>query len=285
MLSEVEVITARVAETLRLPMQDPESEFSQLNYLVEQISGLEPVDADITTSSFALEDGFTVSGSRIDGRNIVITLGYNTDYATNTVQVLREKLYKYFMPKTEVTLRFYDTERAPREIQGIVETFQSPIFVSEPLAQVSILCPQPAFYAVDSFVDALVDTWHDTTPLGTTWEIDYQGSVESGIQLFLKAETIINGFRLEIRSETMPVQQLEFTGTLLVNTAADINTVPGQRAIQVIDSNNTATSALSQVSLSSVWPMLYPGRNQIRVYSVGEVNQYQFLWREQYGGL
>ncbi len=91
-------------------------------YEVRDIDGLDPVEATIVSSSFANQDGEQFQTSRRAKRNIVLKLGYDPDYVTTTVRQLRKALYNFFMPKSDVSFRFYSDDMPAVDIQGKIES-------------------------------------------------------------------------------------------------------------------------------------------------------------------
>lgn len=105
MLERIEVISNQGA-LLNLPLEDLDHGF-----LLENVEGLDPVKATITSSSFAQLDGSQYQSSRREERNIKLTISLVPDFSANeSVRDLRRRLYAYFMSKAAVDLRFYDTD-------------------------------------------------------------------------------------------------------------------------------------------------------------------------------
>ncbi len=143
MLAGIEVRNAVGTLVLTLPIS---VSIPEARYRVKDIDGLGPVKAEISTSSYASQDGGVLHAAKTGMRNIVLKLGYNVDYAANqTVEALRRDLYTYFPPKGEVTLRFLNQSYGTVEIKGIVETCDPVLFAKDPEVQISILCVDPRF--------------------------------------------------------------------------------------------------------------------------------------------
>ena len=138
---------------------------------IKEIDGLDPVKAVLVSSSFANMDGEQYQSARREKRNIVIKLALDPDYAGATVRQLRRRLYNFFMPKTAVKLRFWAEGEPTVDIQGRVESFDSPQFTKEPSATISILCFEPDFY--DPNPNVIFENSVSTT---ATRRIEYSGS-------------------------------------------------------------------------------------------------------------
>jgi hypothetical protein len=134
------------APTLSMPLESGEIDDSPLQ--IKNVAGAGPVKSEIATGSLAEIDGEYFTGSSTPKRNLVLTIGLNPDWATQTIESLRALVYKAFMVKNEVHLRFYSTHLPTCAINGHVESAEPNIFSRDPEFQVSIICPQPDFLAV-----------------------------------------------------------------------------------------------------------------------------------------
>ncbi|HEY7417968.1 MAG TPA: hypothetical protein VH593_22490, partial [Ktedonobacteraceae bacterium] len=156
---------------------------------IRDVTGLGPVDANINTSPIGSIDGESYIGSNVSSRNIVLTIRPNPDWKTWSFERLRRLLYTYFMPKMLTRLVFETDEISPVEIFGYVETFEPVIFSKDGEMQISIICPDPYFTAVEPIVVTGLSSPDGATPM----EIHYNGSIEAGInvqvtQTFLERE-------------------------------------------------------------------------------------------------
>src|SRR5215216_4960528 len=133
MLETLEVRNAQGA-LLSLPLQDVSDGF-----VVADILGLEPVDAVLVSSSFANMDGEQYHSSRREKRNILLKIELKPDFVVDSVRDLRNRLYEFFMPKTEVQLRFI-LDDVSVNIMGRIEKFTCPLFARDPEANISLLC-------------------------------------------------------------------------------------------------------------------------------------------------
>src|SRR3954467_2528298 len=144
---------------------------------IRNIEGLGPVKADISATPFATGRGELYQGSSTGKRNIILTLGLNPNWMTQTIASLRQLLYRYFMVESWATLRFFTDDHPVTHITGIVESFEPNMFAQDPEMQISILCPKPDFVDVDTtLVRGLVDA-------GTEVAFDYNGTSPTGFAL------------------------------------------------------------------------------------------------------
>src|SRR6266542_614762 len=146
MITQMKVTNPRVASS-PLPVVSLGTEATD-PIQIKNIEGLGPVDATVNTAQYGSIDGEFYNGSVVGKRNIVLTVGLNPNYASQSMEFLRQCLYQYFMPKSAVSLRFASTHMPEVSIDGVVESFEPNMFSKDPEIQVSIICPQSEFVAV-----------------------------------------------------------------------------------------------------------------------------------------
>ncbi len=102
-------------------------------------TGFNSLTANINTTKSANADGTRKNSANLNERNIVL---YLTLYPP--IELNRNKLYKFFNPKSDVRL-FYKNELRDVYIDGVVETFECETFTEKEVAQISIICNDPYF--------------------------------------------------------------------------------------------------------------------------------------------
>ncbi len=273
MLTKVEVRTNQGA-LLVLPLQDISA-----GYLIKDIQGLDPVRANLVSSSFARLDGEQYQSSRREKRNIVIKLGLEPDYVTKNVRELRSSLYGFFMPKSQVSLRFF-TDGAPTvDIVGRVETFDSALFTKDPEVTISLLCFNPDFYTPTPVVIN-----GSTTPGTGMTTIDYVGSVDTGIAFQLNVDRTLSEFSIVHQPSGGLVRTLGFVAPLSAGDVLRISTVSGAKGATLTRSG-VQSSILYGISPYADWTTLTPGSNLIRVTAEGAAIPYTIEYTNKYGGL
>ena len=280
MLTSIEVEAPGAREVLQLPLEENDDPLQRNDYYIFDVTGLDPVKASFASTDIAHADGTYIQSSRLDMRNIVLTLGMNPDYADKSVQALRTDLYRYFMPKAGVTLRFIDSDYVPKTIFGYVESMEAPIFTKEPQLTISILCPDPKFSSVEDSVLEL-----RTTANKDRYDLVYPGSSPAGF--IFRCNTglnYVNAFKIEVQSENGPVQTLWYNDSTSPGMALEVDTRLGFRKVLRYD-NSVGRPMLHNVSINSVWPQLNPGSNLIRVYSVSTETDYTITYNVGFGGL
>jgi Phage tail protein len=259
---------------LTLPLQDISG-----GYVVKDIEGLDPVKAIIVTSGFANRDGVEYEAARRESRNIVLKLGFNPDWLTTTPKSLRDNLYKWFMTKQQVELRFYEDTGLVVSIVGRVESNDSPRFVSDPDASISILCFLPDFIGM---TNELVSG--NSTAGSTESVINYVGTSETGFLFTLNVNRSISGFALYLRGTDGIQYELDFAAALVSGDVVKISTVQGNKYATITHSGVTS-SILYGISPSSPWLTLFPGANNLRLLISGAAIPYTIAYMDKYGGL
>lgn len=273
MLSRVEVRTSR-GTLLTLPLEDVEN-----GYIIEEIGGLGPTKATLVTSSTANEDGEQYHSSRREARDITFKIGLEPDYVSNSVQSLRNRLYSFFMPKSEVYLRFVDDQNPTVDIVGRVESCDPAIFSNEPAMDISVHCFSPDFVVPQTTVLAGTTVENDTAV-----SIDYAGTVESGIVLTLNVNRDENAFTVYNLGPDGMLRQLDFSALLVAGDVVRISTVPGAKSATLTRAG-VPTSVLYGVTPQSYWIDLQQGINNVRVYATGTPIPYTIEYLTRYGGL
>lgn len=276
MLTSLEIITDQGA-ILTLPLED-----ASTGYLIQDITGLDPVKATIVSSSFATQDGAYYQSSRRDTRNIVVTLGLEPDYATDSVSTLRSRLYGFFMPKSEVTLVFSSDDMDDVVINGRVESFVSPLFVKSPIATISLICFDPDFVDPNP-----VDLSGLSVSDLSINAINYLATVEAGFVFKLTINrTGVTNFSV-INTPPDGIQRNMDFSVATAFTSGDVltvSTIPGSKSV-VLTRAGRDSSLLYALSPQSDWIQLFPGLNNFRVSAQGAGMPYTIEYFNRYGGL
>lgn len=130
-------------ETLEMELRHPE----KTGLLIYNIEGIGGATGSINTSDTATGDGSWYNSARVDTRNITLSLKL-MNLPDQSVEESRHVMYRYFPIKKQVRLTFI-TDRRSMYIDGYVESNETPIFSNQENTQVSVVCPDPMFYALD----------------------------------------------------------------------------------------------------------------------------------------
>lgn len=274
MLTGVEVRTIQ-DNVLALSLDDPTSGF-----IIEEIDGLDPVKANVVSSSFATMDGEQYQSSRRSLRNIVMKLGLEPDWSTGSVRQLRNRLYDFFMPKSSVSLSFLSDDDDPNvDISGIVESFDAPLFTQDPTVSVSILCFDPDFY------DPNILTYNG----GTVATVDnialtYTGTIEAGFIFSLMVNRPISDFTIYNIPPDGVERNMGFVASLVAGDVLEVCTIPGNKYV-TLHRAGSDYSLLYSLSAFADWIQLFPGDNLFRVATSGATIPYTLQFLNKYGGL
>jgi hypothetical protein len=278
MLTKLDVSTSQ-GNLLSFQLDDDTS-----GYLVQNIDGLDPVKATLVSSSFAGVDGEQYQSARRETRNIKLTVGLDPDPLTDTVRGLRKQLYGYLMPKSEVTLTFYDDEAPTVNIVGRVESLETALFTQEPAVDVSIICYDPDF--VDPVGVHLPASGHvlQTTSGTSDAVISYDGSVDTGTVITLNVNRTLSDFTIYHQPPNDDLRQLDFSAPLVAGDVLTISSVTGDKGVTLTRAG-TQSSLLYGMSPQSSWIELMPGDNLLHIYATGAGVPYTIDYVTKYGGL
>lgn len=273
MLNKIEVTNSR-GNVLTLPLEEDDGE-----YQIADIDGLTPVKATLVSSSYAGVDGEVFQSAKRPARNVKIKLDLDPDFAPKTYADLRRDLYPFFMPKSQISIRFFLDTGLFVDINGVVEDMSSPMFEEDPEVDISVMCYQP------DFIDArMITVEGQTVADATNTEIEYPGTIESGTVLKLHVNRSVSGFTIYNLDEGGHLQQLDFTGALINGDELIVSSLRGSKGITLIRSS-VSSSFLYGRSAQSSWIQFMEGLNQFRVYAVGDPIPYDLEYVVRYGGL
>ena len=237
------------------------------NYDVLSIEGLDPPSANVNIAENANFDGGTKKNSRLNVRNIVITIAIHQPIEQNRIA-----LYRYLKSKRECTLYFSNGTRKVFT-KGTVESFEVPQWTNKERAQISILCPNPY----------LIDTEQSQTSFSVVEPLfEFPFSIPAAGQeisrlVFNKEETIIAGdieTGMDIRIvavgsamnpviyNTETLESLKVNISLVRGDVLRINTNRGQKSI-TLTRNGITTNVINDLVPGSTWLQLAPGENTL----------------------
>lgn len=239
---------------------------------LRNISGLEPTKGTINTTPYGSGAGGVYTGASVDVRNIVLTMGLAPDYATQTMEDLRQILYRYFMPPLSVVLQFKRGDLPDVQIQGYVESISPNIFSQDPECDVSIICPDPDFIALQQTrIYGVVGSFGALLPQ----TFSYAGNNPSGFDLIISS----NGTQqsvvipdLNIHVIYKDTAQMWLTGSVDVSdftTNLEINTSFGSKA--VVFNSSLVEDRMDLVPDNTDWPVLFPGNNTVSLFTTNPV--------------
>lgn len=302
MIKSITVIN-EAGDTKEFPLENPWDS----GFAITDISGLTPVKADVSYSSYASTDGGDFISARQGVRNIVIT---GTYLERPTISLSRLSLYKFFPVKQMVVLVIDTTDRRVY-INGYVESHEPNIFTNNSTATISILCPNPFFYSAhattlttfsgimeefefpfsnESFTEDLLSM--SSIEYRVTRNIYYDGDTEYGIKINISAygnASMIRVFNTTL-GDVFSINTdkiATMTGQAFGNgDEIEVSTVRGNKYIRLIR-EGVITSIMNTVERNSVWFQLRPGDNTFSYTAESGATNLQFSIEHEtiYGGI
>jgi len=266
-------------DSIELELMHPEKS----GFIVQQIDGLGPTKANVNTTELSGMDGAIFNSSKLLSRNIVLDLKF---LDKGDVEEIRLKSYRYFPVKKRIDLIIKTNNRTCRTF-GYVETNEVNIFSKEVTTQLSIICPDPYFYAIDpsivylagihpvfefpfsneSLVTKLLE--FSQIDLTTITNIEYEGEASVGILIHIHALgvaeniTFYNEYTLETMVlDTDKLESMLVDGGIKSGDDIFINTVVGKKSA-VILRDGEYINILNALTKDSDWFQLSKGPNVI----------------------
>ena len=265
---------------------------NESNYQVINIEGLAPPKAQLYTNVVAGMDGEKFKSSKLDMRNLVLTIKINGDAEANRIN-----LYKCFGSGQWCKVYFKNGSRNVF-IEGYIETIECPLFTENQQMQVSIVCPSPYFKSVEIiYTDISLVIAGFTFP----FTLDDTGVIISQL-IPNKITSVINdgefetGFEIKMRALgdgiTTPViynaDTGEFLSVSVILNKGDIlriNTNKGSKSIVKI-ADGVEMNFINYLEYGSKWLQLEPGVNNFTYDAGGErLLEVIFEYHHQYEGV
>lgn len=247
-------------------------------YIVKNIDGVDPVRATISTTSYANQDGGFYQSAKTEMRNIVLTIGYRPDLTSGmSIQEIRRSMYSVFDPKARVKLRFIDTDEAPVEIEGFVESHETSIFSRDPEVQISILCPDPYFKEIRPV--SISST--NNNPVYTS----YLGTAETGFLFEMFVNRNVEGTLLRAYINDDNYYDVHYGGALVPGDVLSISTERANKFVRRTRGGETL-SVLNGITRGQLSMVISPRTDRLYV-AVGEPRTipYRITYTPKYIGI
>ena len=280
-------------ESIKMDLFHPESS----GFIIIKIDGIGPGKATVTKNDSKVYDGGTITSARLPSRNIKMEIQF---LWVNSIEDVRHKSYKYFPLKKPITLIF-ETDTRTVKIEGVVESNEPDIFSSEESTNISIICPDPYFYAsgenarsktefsgINAMFEIPSDTGYSNESLtGALTEISTlyvqsergimnHGEVDIGVVISIKPLAIVKGI-LTISNVTLGQNMSFDLNKIKTITENDfhlgdeliINTLRGKKSVTLVREGKNY-NALSCIDTRTDWIYLTSGENTFTYYLDGE---------------
>lgn len=280
-------------ESIKMDLFHPESS----GFIIIKIDGIGPGKATVTKNDSKVYDGGTITSARLPSRNIKMEIQF---LWVNSIEDVRHKSYKYFPLKKPITLIF-ETDTRTVEIEGVVESNEPDIFSSEESTNISIICPDPYFYAsgenarsrtefsginpmfeIPSDIgysnESLTEALTEISALYVQSErgIMNYGEVDIGVVISIKPLAIVKGI-LTISNVTLGQNMSFDLNKIKTITEQDfhlgdelvINTLRGKKSVTLVREGKNY-NALPCIDTRTDWIYLTSGENTFTYYLDGE---------------
>ena len=215
-------------EKIRFP--DENSPISIISF-----DGFGSMEFDVKTSQNSGQDGESWNNSTAEKRNLTITFDIQDDY-----QHQRDRLHSFFQPRSWGTVYYYETEGGEgRKARYQVESLQIADYGVSRTGTLSLICPDPKWYALDNQLTELA-VWEGliewpleiVEPFEVTRKINslignvYNPSpVPMGLTVTFRASgTVVNPSLYDVnRQELMQVNTTMHAGDQIVITTGEGN--------------------------------------------------------------
>lgn len=239
----------------------------ETEYQVVNIEGLNPPPAQLNMTPIAGMDGARFNSSKLDTRNIVITVKINGDVPYN-----RQELYRIARTKEVITI-YFKNERFDVFAVGYVETLECDLFSDAEYAQISIICMDPYFKDI---LESVFDISNQVALFQFPFAIDYDDPVPFSEYIAGRESVVTNNSESEtgclvtvsfsknisqfVIRETDTGDQITLNYNFKKNDVLYINTNKGEKSVTLLRNGNL-TNIFTALASGSVFFQLEPGPN------------------------
>lgn len=236
------------------------------DYYLLSVGGLTPPTATINTGVIATKDGSVFNSSRLNDRNIVLTIA-----PRQNIEISRINLYKYFKSKQYVKLYLKNRTRNVY-IEGYVENMEGDLYENPQKLQISVICPNPYFKDVET---NFYEFSNVTSAFEFPFSIDSVGVAISNISPFTEVDIINNsddevGVVIELRANGLCLEPTIYNMTtnehftfeleMYAGDVVTVNTNRGEKGITLLR-DGVYTNLINNVTRDSKWLNLIVGDN------------------------
>lgn len=245
---------------------------NETDYQVTKVTGLNPPVAVINTAAFAGQDGAQFNSSRLNTRNVVLTIRINGNVEAN-----RLRLYHFFETKEWVKLTYVNGSR-DCYVEGYVESVECDYFSNSETVQVSIICPNPYWQKSTETLVTLENT-------GLWTSVENDSDDDAGFELTAEFGEADTSFILTIQ-QGVYVRQMGITYNFAAGDTLKIDTRKGRKSV-ILERGGVESNILAALGTYG-FISLFSGSNSV-VYGLSESDpsdcDVTLVFREQYRGV
>jgi hypothetical protein len=250
-------------EKIRFP--DENSPISIISF-----DGFGSMEFDVKTSQSSGQDGENYNTSQAKKRNPTITFDIQSDY-----QRQRDRLHSFFQPRSWGTIYYYETEGGEgRKARYQVESLQVADYGVSRTGMLSLICPDPKWYALDDqltqlavwqgcirFPLRITEPFHVTEKVNTLiGNVNNPSAVPMGLTVkFMASGTVTNPSLYDVnRRELMQINTTMHAGDVIIVTTGD-----GNKRVKLV-SGGVTTNINNKMQYPPKWLKAYQGDNLFR---------------------
>lgn len=253
------------SDAFTMVLTSPTNVSQYTGFIIDKIDGLGPVEANVNTTEMVV-DGDHFNSSRIGKRNVVMDLIFYSETGTG-IEDVRQKSYKLFPTKKLVYVEI-ETDNHTLWTKGYIEKNDPDIFSENEGNQVSIICPDPKMYSVETQSETLI--------VGEN-TVEYEGEVEVGTVITFAIGSDIEkpvaqgvpAFTISCSKPDGSIQSIDIFTPSNGFHAGDtiiISSVTGNKyAIWTESGTEVDHNALHLISQNPDWITLEEGDNNIQI--------------------
>ena len=262
---------------------------SQLNLTTDNnyrttVSGLNPANAVINTSTIASSDGSVINSARVDNKNIVLTV-----VLQNNVEAARLVLYNVFHTKQDIRL-YVKTGQRYVYIDGKVENIELDHFSNPQTAQISLLCPFPFFkdvyektiesLSVDALFQFPFSVCESGIPFSEFSQIVFvtlfnDGEINGGINLEFEAQgVVVNPIVYSVATHGA----IGIMATLNKGDRVIVNTIKGMKSVTGFI-NGQEVNYIRYLNKNPEWFQLSQGENYYTINAESGIENLNVIFR------
>lgn len=268
-------------DLLKIDLERPDAS----GFIVNSVSGLGAVNADINTTKLASTDGSIFNSARLNERNIVFDLMFMKT-PSETIEDIRQKTYRFFPVKSRIDI-VVETDNRILKTSGYVESNTPNIFSKEENTQISIICPEPyfrsasdknvtVFYGAEPNFEFPFSNESVTNKLiifgyiqnNTVKYIEYTGDSEVGVIIKMFAKGPVKNPKIYNfkTNEFVKIDTSKIINGIMKDDIIIINSIKGRKSVKLIR-NGKETNIIHSLDKQTSWLQLRNGINQFAFMS------------------
>ena len=280
-ITAVEMYSARFEESVNFSLRDRDS---SAQYMVRTILGLDAEEITPKFYGWGSNTGLKFYDFGLKPRDIVIRVILNPNIKLDESPAdIRDELYRAISSDRtgRVVLHFKSGGTVISRIFGFIVKFEVPYFVQLPEVQLTIRCDDPMFRAINPVV-------FTATELGTTNPIRIPDSLSTsphGFSFQVTFKAAASSFTIQDLA-TNPEWKFKVTpaapfasGDVLCFSSDYSN-----KYLYMVR-GGTTTHLMDRIEPTSIWPILFPGANELHFIDIASFNWNKVEYYAAYWGV